>query len=236
MGSEAGILIVDDRPENLLALEQVLEPLGHDITRACGGEAALRHLLHREFAVILLDVQMPAMDGYETAERIKQRERCRHIPIIFLTSFSVDPYQALQGYSTGAVDFLCRPFESWVLVSKVGVFLDLYLERKRAERLSSQVAKAEIRRRHALELNDTIVQRLALAKYAFELGEDDKARAAVDETLDAAKRVISDLLLEVPVKPGDLVRDLPARPSDKLDGRALIEGGRGGRGDRHSRL
>ena len=207
----AGILVVDDRPENLLALRELLEPLHQEVTCVTSGDAALRCLLNQEFAVILLDVQMPGMDGFETAHRIKQREKCRYIPIVFLTAYSLDSEQALQGYSAGAVDYLVRPLDLAIVRSKVAVFVDLHIERKRAERLAAQLSKLDARRRHALELNDTIVQGLAVAKYAFELGEHEQARAAIADTLEAAKRVLGDLLGDDRVDPGDLVREGPAR-------------------------
>src|SRR5205814_3867085 len=96
------ILLVDDRQENLLALEAVLQPLGQNLLRAQSGEEALRRLLHDDVAVILLDVQMPGLDGFETAAHIKQRERTRHIPIIFLTAITGEPHHAARGYSAGA--------------------------------------------------------------------------------------------------------------------------------------
>ena len=122
----ASVLLVDDQPENLLALEAVLRPLGLRTVRATSGEEALRQLLHEDFAVILLDVQMPSMDGFETAELIKQRERTQHIPIIFLTAIDKERQQVFRGYSVGAVDYLFKPFDPDVLRSKVGVFVDLY--------------------------------------------------------------------------------------------------------------
>ena len=94
----AKILLVDDRPENLLALEAILEPLGQELLYAHSGEDALRRLLHEDAAVILLDVQMPILDGFETAALIKQRERTRHIPIIFVTAISKDDEQVFRGY------------------------------------------------------------------------------------------------------------------------------------------
>ena len=100
------LLLVDDRPQNLLALEAILEPLGHRLVSATAGEDALRHLLKEEFAVILLDVQMPDLDGFEVAELIKGRERTRHIPILFLTAISKDAKHVFRGYETGAVDFI----------------------------------------------------------------------------------------------------------------------------------
>jgi signal transduction histidine kinase len=122
----ANILLVDDRLDNLLALEEVLQPLGQNVVRATSGEDALKHLLTTEFAVILLDVQMPGMDGFETATRIKQRERTRDVPIIFLTAISAEAHHQLHGYRVGAVDYLPKPFDPWVLRSKVAVFVELY--------------------------------------------------------------------------------------------------------------
>ena len=111
MSERAKLLLVDDRPENLLALEALLEPLGQELVRAGSGEEALRHLLQEEFAAILLDVQMPGMDGFQTAELIKRRERTRHVPIIFLTAISKDAEHIFRGYEAGAVDYLMKPFE-----------------------------------------------------------------------------------------------------------------------------
>ncbi len=123
---KASILLVDDRPENLLALEAALEPLDQNLVKANSGEEALRLLLRQEFAVILLDVQMPGMDGFDTAIQIKEREKTKDIPIIFLTAISREPHHALRGYSTGAVDYMSKPFDPWVLRAKVAVFVDLY--------------------------------------------------------------------------------------------------------------
>ena len=123
---KASILMVDDRPENLLALEAALEPLDQNLVKANSGEEALRLLLREEFAVILLDVQMPGMDGFDTAIQIKDRDKTKDIPIIFLTAISREPHHALRGYSTGAVDYLAKPFDPWVLRAKVAVFVDLY--------------------------------------------------------------------------------------------------------------
>ncbi|HEX8101770.1 MAG TPA: diguanylate cyclase, partial [Solirubrobacteraceae bacterium] len=134
--AQANLLLVDDRPENLLALEAILEPLGENLVRAESGEAALRAMLHQEFAVILLDVQMPGMDGYETAALIKSRERTRHVPIIFLTAIDTDDRAARRGYGAGAVDYLFKPFDPVVLRSKVSVFIDLYHLKREAEDLA----------------------------------------------------------------------------------------------------
>ena len=120
----ANILLVDDRPENLLALEAILEPLGQTLLYAHSGDEALGQLLRNEVAVILLDVQMPELDGFQTATLIKQRERTRHVPIIFITAISKDEEHVFRGYSAGAVDYVFKPFNPQVLRSKVAVFIE----------------------------------------------------------------------------------------------------------------
>src|SRR5919108_2447780 len=122
----ASVLLVDDEPDNLVALTAVLEPLGRELVQAASGEEALRLLLKQEFAVILLDVRMPGLDGFETAALIKQREKTRHIPIIFVTAVSKDTENVFRGYSEGAVDYLLKPYDPAVLRSKVSVFVELY--------------------------------------------------------------------------------------------------------------
>jgi two-component system, sensor histidine kinase and response regulator len=126
--AEPGLLIVDDIPENLLAVEAALEPLGHRCIRATSGEEALKHLLVDDIAVIVLDVQMPGMDGFETALAIKQRERSRDIPIVFLTAMNREDEHRLRGYETGAVDYLFKPVAPELLRAKVSVFLELHLK------------------------------------------------------------------------------------------------------------
>jgi len=124
------ILLVDDRPENLLALEAILEPLGQILIRADSGPDALRCVLESEFAMILLDVQMPGMNGFEVAEIIKSRERSRTIPIIFLSAISKEDAYVFKGYSMGAVDYVFKPFNPDVLRSKVSVFVDLFRKQR----------------------------------------------------------------------------------------------------------
>jgi serine phosphatase RsbU (regulator of sigma subunit)/anti-sigma regulatory factor (Ser/Thr protein kinase) len=138
---QPSVLLVDDRPENLLALEAVLGPLNVRLVSVGSGEAALRALLAEDFAVILLDVQMPGMDGFETAACIKQRERSRSIPIIFLTAISKDIGHVFRGYEAGAVDYLLKPFDPRILRSKVGVFCDL--DRQRRARAVAETARVE---------------------------------------------------------------------------------------------
>ncbi|MGH3415089.1 MAG: response regulator [Actinocrinis sp.] len=126
MADRAKILLVDDRPENLVALEAVLGALDQTLVRANSGEEALKALLTDDFAVILLDVQMPGLDGFETAAHIKRRERTKDIPIIFLTAVSNGPHHTFRGYAAGAVDYLSKPFDPWILRAKVSVFVELH--------------------------------------------------------------------------------------------------------------
>ena len=152
------VLMVDDRPENLLALEAILEPLGQNLVRASSGEEALKHLLSRDFAVILLDVQMPGMNGFETARLIKARERSRHIPIIFLTAISKEEAYVFEGYSVGAVDYMFKPFQPDILRSKVAVFVDLYRKQEQIrvqDDLLRESEKRELELRHRAELRET---------------------------------------------------------------------------------
>jgi len=145
---QASILMVDDHPSNLLALEAILEPLGQDLVKATSGEEALKFLLQRDFAAILMDVQMPGLDGFQTATLIKQRERTRTIPIIFLTALSRDAAHIFKGYAHGAVDYLLKPFDPEILRSKVSVFVDLFLKEQQIQR---QAALLRQREREALE-------------------------------------------------------------------------------------
>jgi CheY-like chemotaxis protein len=127
MNERAKILMVDDRPENLLALEAILGPMDLDLVRANSGEEALRALLQADFALILLDAQMPGMDGFDTAARIKRRTRTKDVPIIFLTAFGEDPSSSYRGYVAGGADYISKPFDPWILRAKVQVFVDLWV-------------------------------------------------------------------------------------------------------------
>ncbi|WP_392478909.1 response regulator [Nostoc sp. C110] len=138
MEPKVNILLVDDKLENLLALEAILEKLGENLVRATSGEEALRCLLHQDFAVILLDVQMPGMDGFETATLIRNRGRSRHTPIIFLTAFSTSDQMLFKGYALGAVDYLLKPLDPNILTSKVTVFVELF---KKTEAVKQQAAQ-----------------------------------------------------------------------------------------------
>lgn len=136
---KANILLVDDRGENLLALEAILHSLDQNLVKAASGEEALRCLLRQDFAVILLDVQMPGMDGFETATLIRQRERSRHTPIIFLTAFNNNDQLIWKGYSLGAVDYLLKPIEPQTLLSKVTVFVELFKKTAKIEQQAAQL-------------------------------------------------------------------------------------------------
>lgn len=138
------ILLVDDRRENLLALEAILEPLGRNLVSVTSGEAALKELLRDDFAVILLDVQMPGVDGFETAALIKQRPRSQHIPIIFLTAISKDSANVFKGYEAGAVDYVMKPFDPHVLVAKVSVFVDLWEKGRQVEEQAALLREREL--------------------------------------------------------------------------------------------
>jgi PAS domain S-box-containing protein len=152
------ILIVDDRAENLLALEAILEPLGQGLVRAHSGDEALRLLLTHDFAMIILDVQMPGIDGFETARLIKSRERTKYIPIIFLTAISKDEEYVFEGYSVGAVDYMTKPFQPDILRSKVSVFVDLYQKQRQLaaqQDLLRESERRELELRHVREIYES---------------------------------------------------------------------------------
>jgi CheY-like chemotaxis protein len=122
----SSILLVDDTEESLIALEAVLGPLGQRVVSVRSGEQALKAMLREEFAVVLLDVLMPGMDGFETAGNIKRLDQTKEVPIILLTGTDVDTDYAYRGYALGAADFLAKPVDPWVLRTKVNVFLELH--------------------------------------------------------------------------------------------------------------
>src|SRR3954471_2382927 len=152
---QAKILVVDDRPENLLVTRTTLDALGHQVITVRSGDDALKYLLEHEVAVILLDVNMPGMDGLETATYIRMRQRTMHTPIIFLTAY-VEEMHTAKGYALGAVDYILTPVMPDILRTKVKVFVDLYRLRQQAHR--------------------EVEQRIALAR-------EQAARAAAEETI-----------------------------------------------------
>jgi signal transduction histidine kinase len=133
------VLIVDDRHENLLALEATLQEMPVQVDTADSGPNALKKLLNEEYAVILLDAYMPGMDGFETAQLIKQRERTSNIPILFLTAGGHDPHLASRGYQAGAVDYLTKPLDPWILQSKVAIFVQLWTAHAHTRALNAQL-------------------------------------------------------------------------------------------------
>jgi two-component system, sensor histidine kinase and response regulator len=137
----APILVVDDQRENLEALEALLAPLGKVVT-AGSGEEALKQVLREDFAVILMDVRMPTMDGFETVELLKRRERNQHTAVIFLTGVEKDAPQVFRGYSAGAVDYISKPVDADVLRSKVAVLVDLHRKTVALERRAEDLARS----------------------------------------------------------------------------------------------
>lgn len=145
------ILIVDDRPENLMVLESILENPEYNIVKANSGNEALGLMLEYDFALVLLDVQMPEMDGFETAELMRGSEKTKHIPIIFVTAISKEQKCIFKGYEVGAVDYLFKPIEPIILKSKVNVFIDLYCQKRMLEK---QARLLELSLKELLELKE----------------------------------------------------------------------------------
>jgi CheY-like chemotaxis protein len=185
----AKILLVDDRQENLLALEAILSGLGHELVKASSGEEALKRLLAEDVAVILLDVQMPGMDGFETASHIKQRERTRDIPILFLTAIDAAAHQAFRGYAAGAVDYLAKPFDPWVLRAKVAVFVELHERRRQLETQTEQLREeaALLRSGRLQELSEATVAKLEALQDVLPADVPADAQRCVQEALAAAE-------------------------------------------------
>lgn len=142
MTTSPAILLVDDRPENLTAMEAALEPLGFRIHTALSGEDALRKLLHEEYALVVLDVQMPGIDGFETARAIKGRDRTKDIPIVFLTAISREEDHRLTGYRSGGVDYLFKPIAPDLLRAKVAVFAQLHLKQRELEKKTAELERS----------------------------------------------------------------------------------------------
>ena len=187
MAPRARILLVDDDERNLLALSEVLEPLAEVVTATSGG-MALRELLKEDFAVILLDVFMPEMDGYETAALIRQRSQTARIPIIFLSAVNKETEHLMRGYAMGAVDYVFKPVDPIVLKSKVAVFVDLFLLRQqvagqaraeqelREEKLKAETERLEVERelQHNRLRQAAILETLPLALYEAKLGKNGR--------------------------------------------------------------
>jgi len=189
----ARILLVDDREENLLALEAILGGLGHELVRASSGAEALKHLLVHDVSLILLDVQMPEMDGYETAAHIKGRNRTQDIPIIFLTAIDREAHQAYRGYAAGAVDFLAKPFDPWVLRAKVEVFVGLQQERERLLRRTT-----DLERRLEAVGGEKLAATLARVERLLVMaGDDGSVGGPLAEAIDLLRVLRDDLAAPV---------------------------------------
>jgi PAS domain S-box-containing protein len=199
------ILLVDDQPNNLLALESILAESGENLVMAESGAAALRHLLQMDFAVVLLDVQMPDLDGFETANLIRSRDRSRDTPIIFLTALSRSETNVFRGYELGAVDYIFKPFDPVILRSKVNVFVELFRQREAFKRQANELSR--LSKQNELILN-------AAAEGVFGVGLD----GATTFVNPAAARMIGRRTEEVagndihslvhPVFPGVLTCDI----------------------------
>lgn len=180
------LLLVDDRPENLLALQAILEPLGQTLISAHSGDEALKCVLQYDFACILLDVQMPDMNGFDVAQIIKSREKSRYIPIIFLSAISKEDAYVFKGYSMGAVDYVFKPFNPDVLRSKVAVFVDLYVKQQQLMEQAEMLAESQ---RRELELEHRAELLEAEAKSAAQLTELNAQLKERQEKLEEAMGV-----------------------------------------------
>lgn len=164
----AAVLLVDDDPRNLLALESILEGGNYDLVKAQSGNEALMALMEREFAVIVLDVQMPEVSGIELARLVKQRRSTRHIPIIFLTAHYREEEHAIQAYDVGAVDYLTKPLHPAVLRSKVDIFVDLFLKSRELAQLNRSLESEIAERRDAEERFRVVVEAAPNAMIVFD--------------------------------------------------------------------
>jgi len=188
MSGKVPILIVDDLPQNILALEAVIADMGFNIIAAHSGNEALRQSLKHDFALILLDVQMPGMSGFEVARLIRSNPKTNHFPIIFITAGMKDLLDQIKGYETGAVDYLMKPFEPVILRSKVKVFHDLYQQRKVIEQFYSNLEQiVEERTAELQEANETI-SRLAATDELTELCNRRAFNMHLMASISAARR------------------------------------------------
>jgi diguanylate cyclase (GGDEF)-like protein len=161
MIKKAHILIVDDRVENLITLEQLLDGFDIEIVRATSGEEALAHTLDYDFALVLLDVQMPGMDGYEVAELMRGNKKTKMIPIIFVTALSMAETHVFRGYESGAVDYLFKPLHADIFKSKVGVFIELFQQKcalqQKTREYDRQLAELEELQQQLEETNEQLL-------------------------------------------------------------------------------
>jgi CheY-like chemotaxis protein len=230
--TKARILLVDDRHENLVALEAILSSLNQTLVTVRSGEEALKALLVDKFAVILLDVVMPGMDGFETASHIKRRPKTRDVPIIFLTAASAEPDHAFRGYAAGAVDYISKPFDPWVLRAKVAVFVELYAKNRQlqeqAELLRSQLGagpaleRGAVRKALPAPAGPAAPGRDSAADRGADAAAGEAAQAPAEDAAQAAAPAVDTqpLLLELSSRLAaveDLVGVLAAQPAVNAD-------------------
>lgn len=212
---KANILLVDDQPNNLLALESILRDLGQHLVKAGSGPEALRCLLNDDFALILLDVLMPGMDGFETAALIRQRDRSQRTPIIFLTAVGDSETHIAKGYSVGAVDYLFKPVVPEILRSKVSTFVELFRKTEEAKRQANQLREIE-HREHQRKLAEATqrweAERMRIAMHvAQEIQERLFPRAPptctgfdIEGTSRPAEEISGDYFDYIPIRDGSL--------------------------------
>src|SRR5689334_9412722 len=238
----ARVLLVDDDERNLLAVATVLEDLG-EVVLARSGEEALRHLLKGEFAVILLDVYMPGLDGYETAQIIREREQTKGIPIVFLSAVNKEAEHLLRGYAMGAVDYVFKPVDPVVLRSKIAVFVDLFAKTKEIERKARQEQalldenlranaerlRAEQELRRAEQRQAAIIQSLPMVLYLERYDASPRRPDYISGDLEAITGFTHSAVMAEPsiwqdrLHPDDRYRVLAALEARRKIGRSSIE-------------
>jgi PAS domain S-box-containing protein len=217
------ILLVDDEPRNLTVLETVLMDPNYRLVRAVSAEEALLALVAEEFALLVLDIQMPGMSGFELAQLIKQRKKTAGVPIIFLTAYYSEDQHVIEGYETGAVDYLHKPINPAILRSKVAVFAELYRKNRESERANQALLKEVAARRSAEEqlrqLNDELERRVA-ERTATLLMREGELRSLADNTPDILTRFDRDLRY---VFVNSAMETATGRPRDEFLGRTIRE-------------
>ncbi|MFL6851170.1 MAG: response regulator [Sphingomicrobium sp.] len=234
------VLLVDDDERNLLAVQSILEDLG-EVVAAKSGEEALRHLLKGEFAVILLDVYMPGMDGYETAQIIRSRDQSKGIPIVFLSAVNKEAEHLLRGYAMGAVDYVFKPVDPIVLRSKVSVFVDLFAKTKEVERkarkeqalldanlrANAERLRAEQELRRAEQRQAAIIQSLPMVLYLDAFGAEQRRPTYVSGDFEGITGFklddVAEDLWRDRLHPEDRERVLAAMSARRTTGRSAVE-------------